>query len=182
MLFLALFIGIEREVGTAQVFQDMKYRVDHQKLTVKLTREARWLKETQCLARNIYYEARSENVEGQLAVAKVTLNRVESDLFPNTVCGVVNESKNNASGYNVCQFSWRCEAWNNPRKTFNEDHPIYQMALQAIFDYDKLDMVTNDTYWFHTPKVKPSWRKKKERVAQVDSHIFYKNKEGITGR
>ena len=182
ILFLALFLGVENDVGTAQQYSDMFYHVEKQKLTVKFTREASWLKEIQCLARNVHYEARGESVEGQLAVAKVTLNRASSDLFPNSVCEVVNERKKNDYGYLVCQFSWRCESWNNPTRNFSVDHPSYQVALDAILNYDKIDTVTDDTYWFHTPKVKPRWRKHKQMIAKVDGHIFYTNKPGQTGR
>lgn len=182
ILFLALIVGIERNVGTAEYFNDMKYEVDHHTLTVKLTREARWLKEIQCLARNVHYEARGESLDGQLAVAKVTLNRTESGLFPNSVCGVVNEGKNNDRGYYVCQFSWRCESWNNPNRKFNSGDLSYQVAMDVILNYDKVDVVSDDTYWFHANHVKPSWRKHKEKIAKVDGHIFYKNKPGVDQR
>jgi len=182
VLFLALFLGVENDVGTAQTYKDVNYEVEKRQLVVKYTREGNWLKEIQCLARNVHYEARGESRRGQLAVAKVTLNRVESDLFPNSICGVVNEGKHNDRGYYVCQFSWRCEPWTNPKRTFHNDHPSYQVALDAILGYDNLKMVTEDTYWFHTPAVKPRWRKHKQKLARVDGHIFYTNKPGKTGR
>ena len=182
LLALFLLVGIDNEPGSAQAFKDVNYEVKKEKMVVKLTRESRWLKEIQCLARNVHYEARGESRRGQLAVAKVTLNRVESGLFPNSICGVVNEGKNNDRGYYVCQFSWRCEPWTNPKRTFHNDHPSYQVALDAILSYDNLTMVTEDTYWFHTPAVKPRWRKHKQVLARVDGHIFYTNKPGQTGR
>ena len=99
LLALFLLVGIDNEPGSAQAHKDLKYEVEKRQLVVKYTREGNWLKEIQCLARNIHYEARGESRRGQLAVAKVTLNRVESDLFPNSICGVVNEGKHNAKGY-----------------------------------------------------------------------------------
>ena len=182
LLALFLLVGIDNEPGSAQAHKDLKYEVEKRQLVVKYTREGNWLKEIQCLARNIHYEARGESRRGQLAVAKVTLNRVESDLFPNSICGVVNEGKHNAKGYYVCQFSWRCEPWTNPKRTFHNDHPSYQVALDAILGYDNLEMVTEDTYWFHTPAVKPRWRKHKQMLARVDGHIFDTNKPVQTGR
>lgn len=182
LLALFLLVGIDNEPGSAQSFKDVNYEVKKEKMVVKLTREGTWLKEIQCLARNVHYEARGESRRGQLAVAKVTLNRAESNLFPNSICGVVNEGKHNDRGYYVCQFSWRCEPWTNPKRTFHKDHPSYQVALDAILGYDNLEMVTEDTYWFHTPAVKPRWRKHKQRLARVDGHIFYTNKPGQTGR
>jgi hypothetical protein len=65
-------------------------------------------KQLECLTRNIYYEAASEPFEGKVAVAQVTLNRVESGNFANTVCGVVYE-KNVVYQKVICQFSWFCE-------------------------------------------------------------------------
>jgi N-acetylmuramoyl-L-alanine amidase len=57
-----------------------------------------------CLALNIYFEARSEPIQGQIAIAEVTLNRVASPNFPNDVCSVV--LQDNSAG---CQFSWWCD-------------------------------------------------------------------------
>ena len=65
-----------------------------------------------CLAENIYHEARGESTAGKMAVALVTLNRVEDKRFPNTVCGVVKQTKYYPSGridLHSCQFSWYCD-------------------------------------------------------------------------
>ena len=61
-------------------------------------------KEFQCLAEALYFEARGESVKGQAAVAEVILNRRDSGLFPNTVCGVVNQGNGRS-----CQFSYTCD-------------------------------------------------------------------------
>ena len=63
------------------------------------------LRQLNCLTQNIYWEAASEPFEGKVAVAQVTLNRVESGKFANTVCGVVYQ-KNVFYERVVCQFSW----------------------------------------------------------------------------
>src|SRR3546814_13057986 len=60
-----------------------------------------------CLAKNIYFEARSEPLEGKLAVAHVVMNRVASQYFPETVCGVVQDGTEEV--LNRCQFSWYCD-------------------------------------------------------------------------
>ena len=57
-----------------------------------------------CLALNIYHEARDQSTAGQLAVAQVTVNRVESKHYPNTVCDVVYQK-----GKSICAFSWTCD-------------------------------------------------------------------------
>ena len=65
-------------------------------------------KQLECLTRNIYWEAASEPFEGKVAVAQVTMNRVESGRFGSGVCGVVYQ-KNVFYEKVVCQFSWYCE-------------------------------------------------------------------------
>ena len=68
---------------------------------------AEFNEEVNCLAQNIYYEAAKESYEGKLAVAQVTLNRVNSGKFANNVCGVVKQ-KDKINGVMICQFSWFC--------------------------------------------------------------------------
>ena len=60
-----------------------------------------------CMALNIYHESRSEDIEGQVAVANVTLNRVASNKWPNDVCSVVKQGY--VKGKSNCQFSWFCD-------------------------------------------------------------------------
>ena len=155
-----------------------------QELLAQIDREERWMKEIGCLARNVYYEARGESLQGQMAVALVTLNRVESGMFPNTVCGVVNERKQVATKGTVCQFSWRCESHTNPQKHIKHSHESYQAALQAIINYQSLTntLVTADTLFFHATTVRPFWRTVKQRLAKIDNHIFYEQKPGDTQR
>ena len=150
-----------------------------QELIAQLEREEVWMKEISCLARNVYYEARGESLEGQKAVALVTLNRVENSMFPNTICGVVNERKV-VKGRTKCQFSWRCESHTNPKKAVTQSHESYQAALTAILDYETLTatLVTKDTLFFHAKHVRPFWRKVKQRLAQIDNHIFYEQRPG----
>ena len=141
-------------------------------LTNKQTKN---LKELDCLTRNIYYEARGESREGQLAVAQVTLNRVDSNLFPNSICGVINE-RYRVGTEMVCQFSWRCEQSTNQKLVVSKNNPIYKLAIEAIMTHHVMTVVTHDTYWFHAYYVKPKWRKSKLKVAKIDDHIFYKKK------
>ena len=68
--------------------------------------------ETECLAENIYFEARNQGFAGWVAVAQVTLNRVRDDRFPNTICEVVKQGLTYESGFPIrdkCQFSWYCD-------------------------------------------------------------------------
>ena len=112
------------------------------------------LSELNCLAKNIYHEARGEPVEGQLAVALVTLNRAETS----SVCKVVYQRK---------QFSWttRPKKINNKNEWNNSN----QIAYQATVDRDKYNFSATH---YHADYVKPNWRLK--RVTKIGKHIFYK--------
>jgi N-acetylmuramoyl-L-alanine amidase len=117
--------------------------------------------EINCLAKNIYHEARGESFQGQIAVALVTVNRVASKLFSNTVCGVVYAHK---------QFSWTQnknkkitdeKAWSSALKiaTAVLSKQVYEPKFTAIY--------------FHTRQVKPKWAKTKVITARIGNHIFY---------
>lgn len=167
-------------VAKLKAQQEAIQQRENEELITQLEREDRWMKEIGCLARNVYYESRGESLQGQMAVALVTLNRAESPMFPNTICGVVNERKKVAKRGVVCQFSWRCESHTNPKKHIKQSHESYQAAITAILDYDSLTqtLVTADTLFFHAAHVRPFWRKVKQRLARIDNHIFYRQKPG----
>jgi Cell wall hydrolyses involved in spore germination len=68
--------------------------------------------EVNCLAQNIYFEARDQTTKGQIAVALVTINRVESRRFPNSICKVIRQARRYSNGKikkHMCQFSWYCD-------------------------------------------------------------------------
>ncbi len=144
-----------------------------------------WQKtETQCLAMNIYHEARDQSIAGQVAVALVTRNRVEDTHFPNTVCEVVLQGpvraswKKDGTYYpikNRCQFSWWCDGKSdNPRnkRAFNEAYAMASWFLEThIFDF------TEGAVFYHAFYVTPGWAKKKTRTGRIEDHIFYKWKD-----
>ena len=116
--------------------------------------------EFQCLANNVYHEARGESKAGKIAVALVTLNRVESDKFPKTICGVV---------YQRHQFSWTTTV-----KKFNVDDKQWResvdAAMQAYMNRDSLGYFK--AKYFHAKSVNPWW--KLHKVATIGQHVFYK--------
>ena len=129
-----------------------------------------------CLAANIYHEARSEPLVGQIAVAEVTLNRVESKHFPNTVCGVVKQSSSKG-----CSFSWYCDG--------RSDNPFEQGAFQEAIilsqimldnhtrPIDKKVIVVGDkATHYHADYVTPYWSNSYKKIDKVGNHIFYGNK------
>ena len=123
------------------------------------------MKELSCMAKNIYHEARSEPVEGQIAVAVVTINRVLHSDFPDSVCDVVYQRNTR-----VCQFSWVCEG-----KKVIRDPVSYQRALdiaRVVLKGEKyIDKLSNALY-YHADYVRPRWGHK-TKVAKIGRHIFY---------
>lgn len=128
--------------------------------------------EVKCLAKNIYYESRGEPQEGQIAVGIVTLNRVEHEAYPKTVCGVVNHKIKTREGKLVCQFSWVCKFKSLPAAT----DPVWTDAVNIaknlmLGKYQELQKKYDAAHHFHSAAISPKWRLRK--VAQVGSHIFY---------
>lgn len=114
--------------------------------------------ELNCLAKNIYYEARGEPTKGKLAVALVTLNRVKDKRYPKSICAVV---------YQKNQFSWtrsyssikNAKQWANAK----------ELALVAYMNRDILGNFT--ATHFHAKYVNPRWKLKK--IATIGQHVFY---------
>jgi spore germination cell wall hydrolase CwlJ-like protein len=128
------------------------------------------MRQLDCLTRNIYWEAASEPFEGKVAVAQVTLNRVESGKFPDTVCGVVYQ-KNIIYEKVVCQFSWFCEGTHKVRAIHT---PLYkeseEVAKRVLFEHFRLPSLKNAMY-YHADYVNPGW--KLPRIEKIGRHIFY---------
>ena len=134
-----------------------------------------------CMAFNIYHEANNQSMLGQIAVGQVVMNRVESTSFPNTVCEVVKQGQTYKNGKMVlhkCQFSWYCDGKsddvNKRSKAWSRALDYASIVISGRVEID----LTQGSLWYHAYYVKPSWAKQKERVARIDSHIFYKKKRG----
>jgi spore germination cell wall hydrolase CwlJ-like protein len=113
-----------------------------------------------CLAQALYFEARSEPVKAQLLVAKVVANRVQSEDFPNTVCGVV---------YQEGQFSWTTEKLPiEEPKLWGE---ILRLAVEIQLGTVKLP--NSEALYFHSGP-KPDDFKELYRLGKVGNHTFYK--------
>jgi spore germination cell wall hydrolase CwlJ-like protein len=127
-----------------------------------------------CLSRNIYWEAASEPFEGKVAVAQVTMNRMTSGKFPDTVCGVVHQKTSFLNNV-VCQFSWLCE---DTYKTKPIHQPLYkeseEVAKMVMLEGFRLKGLEKALY-YHADYVNPKWNK--EKVTKIGRHIFYKDKE-----
>jgi len=134
----------------------------------QLTSEART--QVDCLAENIYYEAGFEPRDGKIAVAMVTLNRVQDPQFPKDICSVVKQKVKS-----TCQFSWFCE-----HKTIQNNSAYLQardIALLVYANYEKMHDMTQGALFYHADYVNPRW--KLERTTVIGRHIFYKQRDGI---
>lgn len=128
------------------------------------------LAEENCLARAIYFEARSESVIGQMAVAKVILNRVKSPDYPKSICGVVYQGSQRR---NSCQFSFACDglpddikqpaAWANSKR----------IAQKALAGDAKVAAMLNGVTNYHADYVKPKWARSMRKAVKIGRHIFY---------
>ena len=125
----------------------------------------------ECLAKNIYHEARSEPFEGKVAVAQVTLNRAANAGFPNDICKVVSQ-KNIVYEKVICQFSWYCE-------TATKTKPIHQSAYKESYEVAKKVLLEGfrlagltDALYYHATYVSPGW--KRQQIAKIGNHIFYR--------
>lgn len=133
--------------------------------------------EVQCLAENIYYESASESFEGKLAVAQVTLNRVNSGKFARTVCGVVKQ-KDVINGVMICQFSWFCnQVYTMARNKYQWEESVLvaKKALTSEVAHDILQK--QNALYYHASYVKPNWNLPK--ITQIGNHIFYKERNRI---
>lgn len=164
LLVMALMIHI-----TTGKFDSLRAAISSQDVTGATTAER--TKQLECLARNIYWEAASEPFEGKVAVAQVTMNRVDSGNFGNGVCGVVFQ-KNIIYEKVICQFSWVCDKVSKVRpihpKLYAESEEVAKKVLLENF---RLPSLTSAMY-YHASYVNPGWRK--ERIVQIGNHIFYK--------
>lgn len=128
-------------------------------------------KQLDCLAKNIYHEAKGEPFEGKVAVAQVTINRAASGQFPSDICKVVYQ-KNVVYEKVLCQFSWYCDqaTMSKPKNTaaYKESQIVARKVLLEEF---RLPSLKNALY-FHATHINPGW--KREKVATIGGHVFYK--------
>jgi spore germination cell wall hydrolase CwlJ-like protein len=142
-----------------------------QALQRETTRAQRRKEDLQCLAENVYFEARGEPLEGQYAVAEVTLNRTRARNFPHTICAVVHEARwDPARRRFVADFSWTELGALSP-----DEGAAWRQALAvASAEYDDLhqDLVPGALY-YHATSIRPSWARARKPVARIGHHIFY---------
>jgi len=145
---------------------DYASMIDHDKMD----------REKRCLAEAVYFEARSEPEAGQAAVAQVVLNRVQSGLYPSSVCGVVFQNRHH---YKACQFSFACEG-RSLRITERESwERAVRVADEVMAGRTYISDVGRSTH-YHANYVKPRWARSLTRMDVIGRHIFYRLKPGQT--
>ncbi len=125
--------------------------------------------EKQCMAEAIYFEARSEPLEGQVAVAEVVLTRAESRYWPNTICGVVNQGAERKTG---CQFSYTCDGV--PELVKNKASWAKAEAIADLMLRGAPRQITGYATHYHADYVNPRWASSMETTITIGRHIFYR--------
>ena len=125
------------------------------------------MREVECLARNIYFEAGGEPRAGKIAVAEVTMNRVKSHQYPRTVCGVVHQRIKG-----TCQFSWVCEGKNKVRRNSDAWQDSVTIAESILISKKHYGIIGSAKH-FHAVYVNPNWAESKRMIKKIGQHIFY---------
>jgi hypothetical protein len=128
-----------------------------------------------CLAEALYFEARGETLAGMVAVGEVVLNRVDSDAYPDSVCGVVRQGT--GGELHRCQFSYNCDG--QPER-IAEAGAWDRVARVARVMLDGLPRrLTLGATHYHAEHVSPGWSRRLERTAEIGDHIFYRTPEKL---
>lgn len=128
-----------------------------------------------CMATNIYHEARSESLSGQIAVGSVVLNRVKNKGFPNTICEVVLQAKKDKIGnpiINMCHFSWYCDGLSDKIANIVIFKDIAELSMQIIFG-DFPDNTGGALHYYNPNLANPYWKDAYNYIITIDSHDYY---------
>ena len=129
--------------------------------------------ELACLARNMHYEARGEDSVGIAAVAGVTLNRVASHRWPDTICGVVYQD-NGPQPWD-CQFSWTCDGKSDLADGDDMDLYLATVRLAAsIIVFEMEDRSGGATHYYAHELADPYWAASLTETKVIGGHTFLK--------
>lgn len=129
------------------------------------------MKQLDCLAKNIYWEAANEPFEGKVAVAQVTLNRANHSKYPDDICQVVYQ-KSKVYEKVICQFSWVCENKHKVRPVNPEAFAEAKKVAKLVMFEDLRLPSLQTAIFYHADYVNPGWRY--PRLTKIGRHIFYK--------
>lgn len=133
--------------------------------TPKMSDEA-----VKCLSEALYFEARGESIRGQFAVAEVILNRVDSALYPDTVCGVINQGTGRKY---QCQFTYTCDG--NPKTVHEKDAFEVTAKVASVMVNGAPRVLTDGATHYHTKAVRPNWSRTFPRTTTIGVHHFYRH-------
>ena len=134
-----------------------------------------YLREKDCLATAIYFEARSESAKGQRAVAEVVLARTKVPGRPSTICGVVYEGSHRRTG---CQFSFTCDGIADRVRDRDSWRQAMRIATNVMRTGGKVNAVAGGATFYHADYVNPRWASRMVKVAEIGTHIFYRPQRG----
>ena len=184
-------------LGLCYVFYNIFFRdnseIDNQKIVIRTNSvtpipvEDPFFKNNDitCLAKNMYFEARSEGIAGVVATTQVVYNRVNSEEYPNTICEVIEQAKISQwwlkeKGIikpikNKCQFSWFCDGYSDEPKDDKTYSELFELAEQFVNgEHEGMIDITGGALWYHADYVHPRWANHLEVTTKVGRHIFYK--------
>ena len=132
--------------------------------------------QVQCMALNVYYEARGSNLADKVAVADVVLNRVKDTRYPNTICEVVKQGMQDSNGNmrrNKCQFSWYCDGKHD--RPQDQDRWVEAQGIAwNMVEEGKYRGITEGATHYHATYVNPRWASTLQLVGSIGAHIFYR--------
>lgn len=139
----------------------------------KRTDAEEMLRQSECMATAIYYEARSESIKGQLGVAEVIANRVNDHRYPNSVCDVVFQGATRTTG---CQFTFTCDGAMNKKPRGEKWEKAQSIAAHVMMDLN--ERKTGGATHYHATYVDPVWNSGLIRTEKIGTHIFYRFPRG----
>jgi N-acetylmuramoyl-L-alanine amidase len=129
------------------------------------------------ITKNVYFEARNQGVAGQLAVAMVTINRIEDSRFPNNAKEVVTQGYTYRNGFPIrhkCQFSWYCDGKSDKIRDWKTFWKISKLVSTYVANRAIIMDITEGATHYHADYVKPSWASTKEKTIEIEDHVFYR--------
>ena len=149
-------------------------------------------KAPECLALNMYHEARNQETAGLFAVSAVVLNRVNDPRFPNSVCEVIKQGPIRESWKtrqhenlpaseriyypikNRCQFSWYCDGKSDTPHNKEKYKELLDLAEAIMYNEISFVDITDGALFYHAYYVTPGWSKTKQKTVEIQDHIFYR--------
>jgi len=128
-----------------------------------------------CLALNDYWEARSEEIAGRIAVARVVLNRAMDSRFPTNLCDVIKQTK--VAGR--CQFSWYCDDKSNAPLDPKVWRDSLKIAAAVLQKDSAIPDPTGGALWYHASFLRPSWAMGFESTTIIGQHVFYREADDM---